>query len=231
MSRANYHAGRHRHNHWLLIVVACVVLLIAGAVYGYVKFQARVKPATLATTSSSSQKPATSAETQAGHFEESLFTFEAPGDWQFNKHDTQPYNLYSYHGAIAGEYRYLDIYVDHIPQNLAFNRVIAVRPNGLQISHSKVSESCSALTAGPAQGTSTDSSLATTVHWEGVEFLCDKGSKAHNVIGTSAPGSINKVVLRGTSSGQHAFVFIYNDSVAKPNYTVFYRILESFKVK
>lgn len=74
--------------------------------------------------------------------------------------------------------------------------------------------------------------MAVPAKWDGVDFLCDMDSKFRNVVGSSSPGNINKVTLTSqTSFTPHSFFFVYEDNNYNPEYTIFYEMLDSFKVK
>jgi hypothetical protein len=160
-------------------------------------------------------------------FDEAAFFFKLPPDWKKTGQIlTGPTKKYSYQATLKNaENRYLDIYVDAIPQDMAVNKAVAVRAEGAKLTHGNVSNNCIEFTNKPAGG------FVAPAKWDGVDFLCDYGSTGRNVIGTSAPGSINKVELTNAGFSKHSFFFVYTDHNYTPDYGIFYDFLDSFSVK
>ncbi len=231
MTHKTYEIGRRRHKSWRRVIVGILaVLFLAGGLYSNKQFQEATKPVVRNSAESSHTTVVLNARTQ--HFDQPVFGFDAPADWKHMKHDTAPYNLYSYRSTLVdADNRYLDIYVDKLPQSLAVNKAVAVYAQGNNLTHGVVSDNCTTFTSVGPTGIHSDKPLSILSKWDGVEFLCDNDNVTHNVIGTSAPGSINKVTLTSLASGLHPFFFVYTDNNATPDYTIFYRMLESFVVK
>ncbi len=229
MPQKTYEIGHRHHSHKRLLITLAViaVLLLAGGLYVYKQFKESTKPIIKNTAGSSHQFVIPNSDVK--HFDQGLFAFDLPGDWKLIKHDQAPYDLYSFHSTLVNaDNRALDIYVDSLPQTLAVNKAVAVRAQGNNLSHGMVSENCTTFTSPSTQGAKP---LAMPGKWDGVEFLCDNDNVMRNVVGTSAPGTINKVTLTGPTSGPHSFFFVYTDDNATPEYMIFYNMLESFKIK
>jgi hypothetical protein len=214
----------------LIIAAILAALLAAGGYYLYQEFKRQTQPVIKNASGSSREQEIPNSETQ--RFDYETFAFAAPLDWKLIKHETAPYNLYSYRSSLKNaDNRYLDIYIDKIPETMAVNKAITVRPQGKQLAHGLVSENCTTLAAAPAKSASGAKPLSYTAKWDGAEFNCDNDNVMRNVVGTSAPGSVNKVTLAGPTTGSHTVFFVYTDHNATPDYSIIYNILSSFTVK
>ena len=231
MAHKTYEIGHKRRRNWRrILVVLAALLLLAGGYYIYVQFKESTKP--LIKNTAGTTRPLEIPNSKTQHFDQSSFGFDLPVDWKLIKHDTAPYNLYSYRATLTNaDNRALDVYVDALPQSLAVNKAVAVRGQGSNLSHGEASENCITFTSATSSEAHTRKPLAILAKWDGVEFLCDNDNTNRNVIGTSAPGTVNKVTLTSLTTGPHSFFFVYTDDNATPDYTIFYRMLESFIVK
>jgi hypothetical protein len=235
MADKTYQIGRRHRRSKKLIVMIIVVLLVAGG-SGYLYRQYSKETTAVIKNPAGTTKPLVIPNSQQQHFDYGLFSFDAPVDWKLVKHDTAPYSLYSYRSTLKNaDNRTLDIYADGLPQNLAVNKAVDVRGQGATLSHGVASDNCTTFTSGGQQGAGMQGSsgkpLTIPSKWNGVEFICDNDNTTRNVIGTSAPGMVNKVVLNGPTGGQHAFFFVYTDNNATADYNIFYKMLDSFTVK
>ncbi len=160
---------------------------------------------------------------------ELAFAFDLPADWKKIQPEQTTYNSFRYQSTKKNaENRYLTIYADQIPLDKAVNKVIAVHPKGTRLTHGELSQNC---TEFPAVQSARQGRLSMTARWDGVDFICDLDTDSRNVIGTSAPGSVNSVKLTGPATGAHSFLFAYEDNNYTPEYTIFYNVLDSFTVK
>jgi len=222
-------SGKSRIKKWTITTAVFVALGGAGY-YAYLSVLESTK--TVITNAPGRQVPQNIPNSETMHFDQPYFGFDAPADWKFIKHDTAPYSLYSYRSTLKNaDNRYFDIYVDALPTNMAVNKTVAVRGQGMNLSHGMVSENCTTFTTGDVRTPGGAQALSVVAKWDGVEFMCDKDSVTRNVVGTSSPGAINRVELTGTTTGKHALFFVYTDNNYSPEYTIFYRMLESFVVK
>lgn len=227
-----YHVGERHHGHRKLIAFFIFLVLLAAT--GYYGYQQLLKDtqATIVNSkgTSRSQEIPNSATVK---FDQETFAFDAPADWKLIKHDPQgPYNLYSYRATLKNaDNRYLDIYVDRLPQALAVNKAVAVRAQANKLTHGLTSENCKDFVNQSPAGAGAAKVLTAPAKWDGVEFICDLDATTRNVIGTSSPGSVNKVTLTSPASGPRPFFFVYTDNNYTPDYSIFYNILDSFTVK
>lgn len=231
MSQKTYEIGQRRHTTRKLAILGIILLLLsATGAYGYQQFKKETAPVIQNSAGRTYEQKIPNAETQ--RFDLGTFGFDAPADWKLIKHDTAPYNLYSYRSTLTNaDNRYLDVYVDSVPQKLAVNKAVAVRPQGNNLSHGMVSENCTTFTTAGTVPSGAAKPLAVPAKWDGVEFLCDNDNVMRNVVGTSSPSQINKVTLVGPTAGTHSFFFVYTDNNATPAYDIFYKMLESVAVK
>jgi hypothetical protein len=217
----------HKVRHTVLTVFL-TLLLVGGGAYGYAYFTRDVEASIQNSSSSGTTRTIESTAGQKGSFNEEVFLFELPGDWKkTGQLTTGPYRKYSYQSTLKNaDNRYVDVYMDGIPLDMAVNKAVAVRGEGSRLSHGMASDNCTTFTAKTANG-----GLSVPAKWDGVDFLCDLDAVTRNVVGTSAPGSINKVELVDTGFTKHSFFFVYTDNNFTPDYTIFYEMLDSFKMK
>lgn len=167
-------------------------------------------------------------ESKTKHFDETNFGIDLPTDWVERRHDTSPYNVYSFQGGTKQTTtRMLDIYEDKIPTGLSLNRALAVESNGPKIRlRGEVSDNCSNYTKDP-RTTNTDSVKA---KWQNFDFLCNIANSARNVTGTVSAEGNNQLTLAG-STAQHRYFLVYSENSYTPDYKVFYSAVESLQVK
>lgn len=151
-----------------------------------------------------------------------------PADWKRLQPDLNgPYKKYSYQAGLKNaDNRWVTVYVDGLPVKTAVNKALAVRAEGAKLSHGMVSANCAEFTPKPSAN-----ALVAPAKWDGIDFLCDLDSTTRNVVGTSAPGSVNKVTLTNAGFTPHSFFFVYEDNNFTPDYDIFYKMLDSFSVK
>lgn len=166
--------------------------------------------------------------------DEPFFSFELPSDWkEVSRNENAQYNSINFQAtAKEKDNRYLTVYVDRIPFDKPFNRIVTVRAIGNNINYSDVSDNCANFTVGGAQGgqpVSTLRPLATK--WNKVDFICNLPQLNDNQVGTASEGSPNAVTVTGATKGAHKYFFLYSDRNYQPDYNIFYDMLESFKAK
>jgi hypothetical protein len=213
-----------------ILVPLLLVLLVIGGYVGYRAFQSAT--AEVITDSKAHTYEAYPTEGNTKHFDEKLFEFDAPDDWKFIGLDNSTYAYYKYQSTKKNfEARNLDIYVDKIPADMALNRVVAVKAQGARLSHGDASENCTSFATPDPSQAGTAAALKIKARWDGIEFLCDNDTKFRNILGTTSTDGINTVKLTGPTAGAHSFFFVYTDHSSISDKTIFYRVLESFKVK
>lgn len=215
----------HKIRHTILTVVITLLIVGSGA-YAYIFFTSDTEASIQnSPTKLTTRTIASPAETNL-RFDEEAFAFSLPKEWKkIGQQSTGPYRKYSYQSGLKNaENRYLDVYIDALPLNMAVNKAVAVRSEGSTLSHGTVSDNCT-------EFTTKGSALIAPAKWDGVDFLCDMDATGRNVIGTSAAGSINKVELTNAGFTKHMFFFVYTDHNFNPDYGIFYDFLDSFSVK
>ncbi len=230
MPAKTYQIGHRRRRSWRLLIVGLLAVILVGVVaYAYLQF--RTDTQVVIKNSPGSTHPLVIPNAKTKHIDQGLFAFDVPADWKLIKHDTAAYSSYSYQSTLANaDNRYLDIYIDKLPRTLAVNKAVKVQSQGSTLTHGEVSENCITYTTGSPRTAGGSQPLTVAAKWDGVDFLCDTDNTLRNVVGTSAPGTINQVILAGQTGGSHPLFFVYTDNNATPEYSIFYNILESFVV-
>lgn len=212
------------------VAIVLVLLLLVGGSYGYAKFQDSMKETI--TNAPARTYEAYPADTESKTFDEAAFSFEAPKDWKLVGRESGTVNKFSYQSTKKNfDARNLDIYMDKLPPDMAVNRTVAVKSQGATLSHGEASENCTSFATTNQAAGSTANQLVIRARWDGVEFLCDNDTKFRNIFGTTSAEGINKVVLTGPKTGPHTLFFVYTDHTSMSDHTIFYKMLESFKVK
>lgn len=217
----------HKVRHTVVTIIL-TLLIIGGGAYAYY-FISKDTQTEIKNGSAEGTTRVISAETAAkARFDEAFFALDLPGDWKRLQADLNgPYKKYSYQSGLKNaENRYLYIYANGIPLDMAVNKAVAVRSEGATLTHGEVSSNCIEFTT-PA----TPKRLAVQAKWDGVDFLCDMDGVTRNRVGTSSPGGINKVELTTIGFTKHTFFFVYEDNNNTPEYNIFYDMLESFTVR
>lgn len=165
-------------------------------------------------------------------FEQGGFSIKLPKDWKYQGYDNRgQYNRHSWQATEKNaDNRWLEIYVDRVPTNRAFNRLlpVVVDENKVIVAGS-VSDNCTAFTG--SQGANRPSSVKSLVaKWQGVTFNCDMANYARNVVGVGTPESGTTVRVPG-ASGERAFVFVYIDHNISPDYQILEKALASLSVE
>lgn len=217
----------HKVRHTVITVVL-TLLVVGGGAYGYWYISQDTQPEIRNGSGEGTSRIITAETAAKVNFDEAFFAFDLPGDWKRLQPDLNgPYKKYSYQsGAKNADNRYLQIYADGIPLDMAVNKAVAVRGEGPTMTHGEVSANCTEFTA-----PTTPKRLAVTAKWDGVDFLCDMDGVTRNRVGTSSPGGVNKVELTTAGFTKHNFFFVYEDNNNTPEYNIFYDMLESFTVK
>ena len=213
-----------RHHKRIVWGVGAVVCIAAAAliIRDYVRANTVIGPTPPATTTSVTAASATKA------FDEPLFTVALPTDWQLAESMSSP-SMYRFVGTTKSDNaRWLDIYVDTLPNNFAMNRMLPVQADGTGVAViGTVSDNCVNFT-GPGVTVGSGTALA---KWEGITFACDTGNYIRDVVGIGTSSADNSVVLTSPDKGTHKFYFVYTDNSASPDYTIFTSALKTFQLK
>jgi hypothetical protein len=211
-----------------IVTIVVTLLLVAGAAYAYIFFINDTKTQTKNNPGKAITSTVEANVQGTAHFTEAIFTFDLPADWKkTGELTTGPYHKFSYRATLKNaDNRQLDIYADGIPLDMEVNKEVSVQPNGAKLTHGEVSNNCAEFTT-----QTTPKRLKMPAKWDGVDFLCDMDGVTRNIVGTSAPGSINKVELTNAGFTKHSFFFVYEDNNYNPDYGILYNMLDSFTVK
>jgi hypothetical protein len=166
-------------------------------------------------------------------FTQDTFTFSLPSDWVFKGHNEYPTNIYSYQATKKdADNRTLEIYVDRVPTDKAFNRIlpVVVLDNKISVTGS-VSENCVEFTGLNGVNPQTAGVATLPSKWQGVDFTCDVGNYTRNLVGVATVAAKSNISLTGPASKQHIYYFLYIDHNINPNYQILEKALESFTVK
>lgn len=162
---------------------------------------------------------------------EPTFKMQLPGDWrEIRRIKNSVENSILWQSTKLKENnRYVTVYIDIIPRQLAVNKLLTVEGVGGEIRHGAISDNCAAYTNGGAiDANAALKSKVTQAKWEEVTFMCDLPKVFDNVVGTSSKEGINIVSVTGEEKGTHKYFFTYTDHNAHPNYDIFTDMLDSF---
>ena len=216
-------AHYHKRIVWVVVIAVVLVTVIAFLLVHYlVRANMAIGPTPPATTTSVASGVATKT------LDEPLFTIALPTDWQLAASMSSP-SMYRFVAtAKPDNARWLDVYVDSVPNNFAMNRMLPVQANGTGITViGTVSDNCVNFT-GP--GVTVGSGTA-PAKWEGITFTCDTGNYIRDVVGIGTGTADNSVALTSTDKGTHKFYFVYTDNDASADYTLFTSALKTFQLK
>ena len=221
------HAHKTHRPHpwrWIIGIVLVVVLAVGFGLHS-------LKPETQVSQSKKVTKTLT-ANSATQTFTKNSFSIELPKNWQFTNKQQDVYTIYHFKGAGSVEdgNRSIDIYEDSSLPNFAVNRMVPVVANeegGLTTDASLVSDNCSAYTTGSTGGRTTVGQIA---RWQGIDFMCDMANTLRDTVGTGSKDGLNTVIIKTPTSRAHHYFFTYNDNNAKPDYALFTKALNSFKV-
>lgn len=221
------HAHKTHRSHpvrWLIIVV----LILGGGIWWGLK---QLKPDTQITQAKVVTKKLETND-QTVTFHEGAFSIDLPKGWQFMSKQVDIYTIYHFRSALPGEdgNRLIDVYEDSDLPNFAENRMLpvtATEDGGLSTDASLISDNCTAYTIGSL---ATQKTVAAPAKWQDIQFLCDVGNTLRNVVGTGSTDGLNRVNVKTATSRPHHYFFTYTDNNYKPDFTVFTKAINSFKV-
>ena len=226
-----YKLGRRSRHHKLLIGAFLMLFVLFSSYGSYKLLNLKTAPRETISNTAPTVQHYSATTTNKMHVDQPLFTANLPYGWKFISHQTAPYNVYNYQSPTPGT-QLLSVYIDTLPLTMAVNRVLSVQAQGDQIGHDTVSDNCvNFLTPSALNTPQAQTQKVVDARWQSVEFNCDVGNVVRDVVGTSSSGAINKVILTGSTVGPHALFFTFTDNNGTPDYTVFYGILDSFKLK
>lgn len=207
-----------------------VVLFLGIGFGGYSAYRVITAPQAQATLPAAIIHEFAPPEEVERSFTEQYFTIRLPEDWQLNGHsDESLYNKYTFQATAKNkDNRWLEVYVDRVPENLSFNRILPVFINENRfVVASSVSDNCTEFTGDKAA--KPEPSVRTIpAKWQGVTFDCDMANYIRNVVGVGSPENGHNLPLSGPTGAKHIFYFVYIDHNINPDYQILERALESF---
>lgn len=166
--------------------------------------------------------------------DEPTFSMVLPGDWE----EVKRIKLSNQTGIVwqatrdKQANRYLTMYIDNLPPNIAVNRVIPLEATGEYFKLGNLSQPCHTFTVGGTANLAQANKLTPRVSkWEDVDFICNLTNPLENQIGTSSKAGVNRVDITGDKQGKHSYFFVYTDHNKQPNDQIFLDALRSFKAK
>jgi hypothetical protein len=224
-----YKLGERPHHKQKLY--AFLILLVAGLIMaGAWAANTYLRPETTLSSSEGIVRHVDVVKPLTKQVTTNIFSMEILKNWQPQDSQLIPKAQYAWRGTGKEDSsRSLDLYVDTIPATMAVNKLLPLRAAGDQIVvGDAISDNCVNFTDSTQADKKTGKVEA---KWSGVNFYCDTGNYARNVIGTGTPEAINSIQLRGQASGSHRFFFVYTDHSAEPDYTILTDLLSSFRVR
>lgn len=159
-------------------------------------------------------------------FTTSEFTITLPEGWELIGKDKPYYNeeYYLFKSKVANkEGRYLKVYMNLIPENIAVNRILPIVAQNNRISVGDMSGDCKNFK--DASGVSSDQKWLT--QWQDVPFYCALAGPT-NQVGTGTKQIGYPTVVNGDKSGTNNYFFVYTDQTAKPDYRILKNAVASF---
>jgi hypothetical protein len=218
-----YRIGHQIKHHYRLYIIIGVVLLGLIVVGVMIALQDLQSNTVLNQSKAHSQYySANNPSTQT--IKEHDFSFTLPSNWHSATNVNPVGEVYSWQGTGDDSTRRIDVYIDRLPQGMAFNRLLPVEINGDQLEViGSVSDNCTTFTTPTAQSAQNGTIAA---KWDGVNFLCDTANYERDVVGIGA--ATNPITLTGLTSGAHNVLLVYTDNNYTPDYSFFTSIVESF---
>ena len=170
---------------------------------------------------------------QAVVIDEPFYSFELPSDWkETGRNGDSRYTSISWQASLKGQdNRYLTLYIDRIPFDMPYNKIVTVKAQGTGISYADVSDNCANFTVGGTANGRPVTGLPTPTKWNKVDFICNLPRAVDNQVGTGSEESPNAVTVVGPTKGAHKYFFLYSDRNFQPDYNIFYNVLSSFRAK
>lgn len=225
-----YQLGHRSRHHY--IRVAIVTLLLVGIVTaGIVVVRQFLRPNTVLVQSNPITENVPVSSTQMQHIMKASVAFDVPVSWHERTTDGSmtPQPLTSWQGTVKDDQaRWIDVYIDTVPTNLAANRLLPVEADGDRMTVTDTtSDNCVNFTDKSAG--SSHSGMA-PAKWSGVNFLCDTANYERDVVVTGSNEGVNTIILDSPLKGKHRVLLVYTDNSPNPDYTLFATIVKSFRV-
>ena len=225
----NYRIGHHRkkssfHIKGVLAITLLVIVLVGAGVYiiSREQFKTDESPVLVSKVADPSKDYKV--------FSEKYFNISLPKDWQLLSSQVTPTIQFNYKSTKRfADNRTLTVYIDTVPPDFAVTHLQPVKANGNKLTLGSMSGRCSDFAGPGGQSTSLDNIQA---KWEGVNFTCGLSYMDAYIVGTSsAESGINRVSLKGPTTGTHILFFAYDDQNISPDPSIFVSALNSFELK
>jgi len=231
MSR-KYRAGHTpKHRGRKIVIVMIPVMVILAGLGGIVAWDVLKNQDTVAVsgpTNSVAQVLDSQSSRQPVTIDEQLYSLQLPADWkEVERRITDQEQSVGWQAKQKGEdNRWLKIYIDKIPSDLAVNRLLPVDPSGDTIAYRQLSDNCANFT-----NPGTNNKVPTASKWQQINFICDLPNFVQNKVGIGSIAGLNKVEITGTTKGKHAYFLVYTDHNVQPDYNILYNALKTFRAK
>ncbi len=224
-----YRIGDKKRNtkHHVKVMVLFVLLSvsISAGLYMYLNHYASTSSIKQASPSTQLFKPGSTNNPL--RIDNDIYSMQLPSDWkQISVNKDSRYSSLEWQLESGGKNRWLILYTDRVPADIAVNKVIPVATSGNDIVPDTVSDNCSGFTRKIS-----DANLKTPSKWQGANFLCDLSNATDNVVGVSDKITGTTLTLSGPVKGKHSYVFIYTDRGIPEDQIPITMALESFAPK
>jgi hypothetical protein len=128
--------------------------------------------------------------------------------------------------------RWLRIYVDAIPTDLALNMLLPLSVvNNKLVPAGDISQECRSFTGAPLPGAQSQAAAQTwKAKWQGVDFVCDMTSIL-NYVGTADADEGYGITLVNKNNTHHKYFFLYIDHNIRPDPSILVDAVKSFEVQ
>lgn len=222
--------GQKRRSRGPAILAALIALVILGGLGGFLWWDMnRSRSGTVSGVGVSVPQEEDLQALQQKTIDEPLFTFNLPPDWkETDRRSTNNENSITWQATKKkADNRWLKLYIDVIPPDLAFNRMLPIVVSGNTLTHGQMSANCKEYT------TTKEGPIYEPVpsRWQGIDFLCDIPKWLQNNIGVGSEGVKNSINVKGLNKGEHKYMFVYTDHNIQPDYSILYEVINTFQAK
>lgn len=226
------HGTAKRRPRKALLILSCsllVIALVSGVIY--LDLRQSISPTIEGESRVVSQ--VLSDNSQRLVVDDPLFTFELPGDWkEMSRNENNLYTSITWQATAKNkDNRSLTLYIDRIPFDMPFNRIVTVKPQGSGLVFADVSDNCANFTVGGTVDGRITNGKPTPTKWNKVDFICNLPRAIDNQVGTGSEAMPNGVTITGPAQGAHTYFFLYTDRNFQPDYNILYDALRSFRAK
>ena len=234
MSRRHYRIDQKPDNRKIRFeILIAAVLLIAIVVGGtYIFFDLNRSDVVIDNSGNRAILGTVESDEFYKRVDNEYYQMKIPTDWKKINNPEVIVNGTKYYPeryqGVEGEHvgRRLDVYREEIPYQLGIDKVVKVSAVGSEIVTVKTSPQCYKFTDFPYVESGDDHPS----EWEGIPFMC-MSSQITNVLGAIEFTQRDGVVLDSPNYGTQKYFLVYMDHGSRLDNSIFYNILESFRVK